>query len=149
MDKKRIEIIIAGILILVFIMILSGSRRGILRISPAAQQAQKEVAGVADKFRPLFETKAEEKLETGAGGMQVSDRDPFSLPSSSSPAPSAASDLELNGITTKADGKLMALINGEILPVGGKVSGFKVISITKDKVELSNGTETRVLKMER
>jgi hypothetical protein len=145
MNKKNIQILIAIALSVVLVLILYGNLSK--TAGGSAGKQGKEVIGVAEKVRPLFETKKIDKLPEEE---IVSDRDPFApVPVVTQLAPSAVSDLELNGITTNAKGKPMALISGEMVQVGGRIAGFTVTSITKDKVVVTDGKDTKTLTLER
>lgn len=145
MDKKKIQIAIAAGLSIVLAMLLYQNFKKVSgRPGP---KTEKDVIGVAEKVRPLFEAKKE---DVSAADEVISERDPFSkVTGPVAQAPQAISGLELTGITTNAKGKPMALISGEIVSVGSRVGGCEVISISNDKVELCDQSgETRVLKME-
>lgn len=149
MDKKKLEYIAAGALVLVLLALLSGPLKRILFKAPPAAQGHKDVSGLAEKMRPLFDAKKDEAAQAGEPDAPESDRDPFALPSTPVQSPSGISELALSGITTNAKGRPMALINGEMVTAGSKIGGFTVTAISKEKVDLSDGANTYTLTMER
>ena len=136
-DKKKLEIIITSVLILVFILAFANSFKSIRkRIKPKeAPQAQaqarpaalSQTAAVSQGPTPA---KEEEKLVWG--------RDPFSGKVYSSTE--RAINLSLSGILWDSKNP-QALINSEIVRVGDTLGNYTVIGITKDRVILNDGTK--------
>ena len=149
MDRKKIEIIAVVVLIVAFIFTLSGSlkkvgsklksKAGVSSLAMSAPQAPAQNAAASKK-------KAKPEIKEEAYG--PNDRDPFGPPDTPPTAVSGVSSMKLTGITTNGAGKAIAIINEEIVPVGGKIGTFTVVSISSKKVILTDGKETSELKLE-
>ena len=151
MDKKKIEVIAAVVLVAVFILIFSGSLK---KVVPAFQRAHPRVtaSGVSapEKVKSLFAVNSAKKeinakVESKESGHE---RDPFALPEVSERSASAVADLKLTGITTNSKGRMMAIMNENMISVGGKVGHFTVVDITAKKVVVTDGKQNFELKLE-
>jgi hypothetical protein len=85
-------------------------------------------------------------------GVKTRVEEPLPTPTTLPPAGSKPAvkpvEPQLEGIWIDAEMKV-AFISGQALPVGGKVLGWKVITIAKDHVVLQKGSGKRTLKLER
>lgn len=147
MDKKKIEIIAVVLLIATFIFTLSGSLKKVgskfkakSEVVSAAINAPQAAAQASQASKKKM--KPDIKEEIYAAG----DRDPFGLPDSPQAA-GGISTLKLTGISTNGAGKMIAVINEEIVPAGGKIGNFTVVNITSKKVILTDGQKTTELKL--
>ena len=77
------------------------------------------------------------------------ERDPFALPDVQGGPTSAVSELRLTGITTNGKGKAIAIINENMVSVGGKIGRFTVVNITGSKVVVADEKQSYELKLER
>lgn len=151
MGKKKIEIIAAVALIVAFIFILSGSlkkvlpafRRAHLRVTASGVSAPERVKSLFDVDIAKKEIKSE--LEERASGYE---RDPFALPENSEGPVSAIADLKLTGITTNNKGRMIAIMNQDMVSAGDKIAHFTVVDITAKKVVVTDGKQNFELKLE-
>jgi len=145
MDKNRIKIVAAIGVVLMLVFVLPGIFKKAAHRKPAAGKA----ATAAETIAPLFkEAKSSDgKIADTEGLDDASLRDPFGLPEVTQTTASAASDLNLTGITSGAKGKLIAIINGNLVYAGSRVGNFTVVSISADKVVVTDGTENFELRM--
>lgn len=137
MDKKRVEIIISGILILVFILVWSNTikvikkrvRQRVPLPSPVSVETipKEEKKEIYTRERPK-----EDKVER-----LVWVRCPFSGKIYTSQE--GLQDIELEGIIWD-DKNPLAMINGRVIKIGDMVSGNRVVDIKKDRVILNDGT---------
>lgn len=129
MEKKKIEILITGVMAVVLLFILIGninSKKG----SPKHPAMKKVAAKIQDNM----------KLKTTAPESQVKkvvlkqERDPFEF----GPAQAVFSNegMVLNGIAWDKKSP-SAIINGEVVGIGDKIGESVVTDIQKDKVVLS------------
>lgn len=149
MDKKKAELVITGVLIVIFIIVLTNSIMKIRgKIPPApkpklvdevseppALTTRKETLSVkTEQFisKETLKKDIRQKTEPSWG------RDPFVREETVISQDSGVSSLKLMGITTGGS-KSMAIINNEIVNVGSKVGKFTVLKIVKDRVVLTDG----------
>lgn len=141
MDKKRQQLILAAVLVAVFGLLLVW-KLGIfdlLRKSPAPRTPPAAApARPPESVRPV--PPAQTAPDPGWG------RDPFVREEFAAGAASTAANLRLMGITTGATAK--AIINNEIVGVGGKVGDCTVTKITKNEVVVNDGTADYTLTLE-
>ncbi len=151
MGKKKIEIIAAVALIVAFIFILSGSLKKVL---PAFRRAHPRItaAGVSapEKVKSLFDVDIAKKeikaeLEERESGYE---RDPFALSEISEGPVSAIADLKLTGITTNNKGRMIAIMNQDMVSAGDKIGHFTVVDITAKKVVVTDGKQNFELNLE-
>ena len=146
MDKKRTQLIITAVLVIVLAIVLINSfkpRRGrrpsaapagnsvtktilpaplkkeiksVSLASPADIEEQKKRASTDWGIDPFYH-KAKEELYQG-------------------------SNLVLKGVSIGRDKKNYAFINNEIVTVGDTIVGYKVIEVQKNKILLNKGTES-------
>jgi hypothetical protein len=148
MDKKKIELIITAVLIAVFVFVLAGSIKKVGQKLKKVSSVTATVAVVPGRIKPSVAAQKvvkPEALKETAG----EERDPFALPEVGKSTASAISDIKLTGITTNGKGKAVALINENIVSVGGKVGDFTVVEISGNKVVLTDGKQNYDLKLER
>ena len=134
-QKDKTQLIITLFLVLVFVAVLfrAGKRmnRGETPVLPAITGAAPAEGDAIDIVRYARLRQAADILEPG--------RDPF-IPVPVKPKP-AGPVFELMGIVEEG-GVLTAFINDSIVEVGDDVNGFKVESISRDRVVLSDGVKT-------
>lgn len=148
MDKKKLEFIIVGFLLLVFFITAANSFKRIDRArgSGAGKDQDKynasynpgEMVVFKDKFR-------EEKKEKGQASWG---KDPFVLQEAASSGGGGVEDLRLMGITTGDTKKAKAIINNEIVSIGSRIGKFKVVDIASDRVVVSDGAQNHDLVMQ-
>lgn len=146
-DKKKLIIIVAiGIILMSAILLPRMLKKTAGRAPVSAKTGQ-----AAEMIAPLFR-EAKKSLDVAtdtAGQDDANQRDPFALPEVTQVTASDASELALTGITTGAKGKLMAIINGNLVYTGSKVGKFTVVSISADKVVVTDGAANFQLKMKK
>jgi len=139
MDKKKLEIAAAAILIIIFVLILIGSLKKTGQKMPVPSKAVSPALLPAN-IKPIAETKNEKKPDVKDEETDLG-RDPFALPEVKRGPASAVSGLNLAGITTNGAGKAIAIINENMVSVGGKIGYFTVVDITSNRVILTDGTQ--------
>ncbi len=148
MDKKKIELIVTGILVLVFVLVLLNSlkpKRGRRRSSvsvpkPAATPnvtlpppvVKGKGAAREASAKELEEQKKRANLDWGI--------DPFYHPIRKEII--GGSNLVLKGISIGKGRKGYACINDEIVSEGEKIAGYEVVKVEKDRVLLKKGQES-------
>jgi len=147
MDKKRLIIIVAlGAVLILAILAPDALKKMTGRRAVAVKTGQ-----AAETIAPLF--KETKKSYDAASDAEEQDdanaRDPFALPEVTQVTASDASELALTGITTGAKGKLMAILNGNLVFAGSKVGKFTVVSVSADTVIVTDGAENFKLKMKK
>lgn len=139
MDKKRIELVVTAVLVLILILSWANS----IKISKRRKGAAPAKAASA-KLAPA------EKEAVGASEQDWQSlewaRDPFTGRVYSGEA-SGPIDLQLQGILWD-EKKPRALIGGEIVGKGDALGNNVVIKISKDSVLLNDGTNDLELKLE-
>ncbi|MCM8800674.1 MAG: hypothetical protein NC912_01455 [Candidatus Omnitrophica bacterium] len=140
MDKKIKELIITGILSVVFIMVIMNNLKTTSkkRKPPIAPPKSTTSSLSSNKATPVFtETPLDEKiLNLQKERLNLSwGRDPFSLEKGSE---FVQSELHLKGISFGADKRGYAFINNEIVKAGDRVGDYEVVSVEKDKVTLQH-----------
>jgi len=149
MDKQKKEIIITGVLALVFVFTLANSIRKIkARYSPAARPVVQSMPGKAQVSVPPESPKQEDAALLKNIEKEQLDwiRDPFSGKIYFSKEEGAAVDLSLTGIVWD-ELKPRALINSDIVQEGSTIGQFRVLKIYKDKVVLEQGAKTFELRL--
>ncbi len=145
MDKRKLELLIAGILIIVFTFILINSFKKVKSKHMFIKSQVSAKALPAQELKPLFMTKKpevkKEEREIGWG------RDPFTLQETSIDRVDTIANLKLMGITIDKTAKSMAIINNELLSVGDKIGKFRVIKISKGSVIVTDEKENFELKL--
>jgi len=144
MDKKKIELIITGILIIVFVIVLANSlkpRRPKKVVKPPTEIKVKELPSIPIKIKEreynvatpseLTAQKKRAELEWGI--------DPFYHPVKKDVASSLR--LVLKGVSIGKGRKNYAFINDEIVAEGERISGYKVVRVEKNRVLLRRGKE--------
>lgn len=145
MDKQKKQLIIVGVLILVFIFSLLNSlkkkpaTKGGVQVEPAAgggvpQPAATQQA-VSAPTKPS-EKKLNEQFERAklAWG-----RDPFAAPSEKE---YQIGELQLKGISFDKKNGGYAFINSDIVKKGDIVGDYEVVEIEKDRVLLKKGNQS-------
>lgn len=111
-------------------------------ISPEAEETEiivpTQEVKLIDPFalRIGVKTRAEEPLPTPAA------------PAAAAKPGAPPVEPKLEGVWIDAERKI-AFISGQALSVGGKVLGWKVVSIARDRVVLKKGSAAKTLKLER
>jgi len=144
MDKKKIELIITGVLIVVFIVVLINSfkpRRPKKVVKPPTEVKVKEI--------PLVPIKVKEKEYNIATPSQLAAQkkraeldwgiDPFYHPIKKDV--SSSLKLVLKGVSIGKGRKNYAFINDEIVAEGEKISGYEVVRVERNRVLLRRGKE--------
>ncbi|MDD5136285.1 MAG: hypothetical protein PHN63_02925 [Candidatus Omnitrophica bacterium] len=148
MDKKKIEIVAAIVLVIAFALILSSSlKKAGQKLFPRAKTVTAAAVNAPENIKPVDLKKKEVKPEVVVPGSAV-ERDPFALPDVPAGPVSALSELRLTGITTNGKGKAIAIINENMVFVGGKIGHFTVLSIAGNKVVVTDGKQSYDLKLE-
>ena len=142
MNKKKVEVIITGILIVVFIIVLANSlkpRRPKKVVKPRVEIKIKKPPSLPVKTEKyniatpsqLTAQKERAKLDWGI--------DPFYHPIKKDVASSLR--LVLKGVSIGKGRKNYAFINNEIVAEGEKISGYEVVRVEKNRVLLRRGEE--------
>lgn len=132
MDKNK-QLIILGVLILVFIVMVvmrSGKPQKRAVVAPTAAPTKTVV--------PKTEGLKERKMST----YQNWRRDPFAVGST----PGLGGELVLTGIIWE-EGQPYCIINDKIARVGQEVGGCEVLRIEKESVTVKVGDEIRILRI--
>ena len=138
MEKKdKIQLGITGVLVIVLLFFLM--RAFEKRKPPSPVKAKELVIGQSVK-RPGLYARLEQEIKK----MDFK-RDPFSQQSLSDLKESQ--DLHLSGILWD-EANPTAIINGQIITVGGEINGKKIVEIKKDKVILEADGQTTELGLE-
>ena len=149
MDKKKIEIIAAVVLVIVFAFILAGSlKKAGQKLSQRAAAITATAIKAHENIKPVDGTKKVIKSEAKESEF-AGERDPFALPDVQGVPASPVSELRLTGITTNGKGKAIAIINENMVSVGGKIGRFTVVNITGSKVVVADEKQSYELKLER
>lgn len=117
------------------------------RPETATQMATKE----AEEFEIIVPTVEVKLVDPFAVRVEVKARaeEPLAPPTIGGEEKPAVKPVEpaLEGIWVDSEMKV-AFISGQALPLGGTIMGWKVISISKEKVVLQKGFATKTLKLE-
>lgn len=148
MDKKKTELIATGVLILIFIGVLTNSIIKIKAKSPRPAASGSPVSSVESMPQENPQVRPEHALSPKHTSSKdaakrtdpVWGRDPFVREESVISADAGVSSLKLMGITAGGS-KSMAIINNEIVNTGSRIGKFTVIKIVKDRVVLTDGSE--------
>jgi len=149
MDKKKTELIVTGVLIVIFVIVLTNSIMKIrAKTAPRPSEAITEqpanpasqLSIFPEKERPGHSTAAISKKEAREKTVPTWGRDPFTREETIISSDSGVSSLRLMGITIGSS-KSMAIINNEIVNTGSKIGKFTVLKIARDRVVLTDGTE--------
>jgi len=142
MDRKKIELIVTGILIIVFIIVLANS----LKPRRPKKVVKPRVEVKVEKPPPLPVKIEEYNIATSSQLTAQKKRaeldwgiDPFYHPIKKDVASSLR--LVLKGISIGKGRKNYAFINDEIVAEGEKVSGYEVVRVEKNRVLLRRGKE--------
>ncbi|HLD82840.1 MAG TPA: hypothetical protein VI976_02705 [Candidatus Omnitrophota bacterium] len=141
MDKKRIELAITGVLVVIFIFAW-GNTIKLWRRRPAVIKVPEAVPG-QNVLKPAA-TAQEGLSPKPKEGLQWV-RDPFSGKIYSHQG--LGVDLSLSGILWDAK-RPQALINDRICNIGDVINGCKVLEIQKNKVILNDGSKQIELKID-
>ncbi|MFH1411836.1 MAG: hypothetical protein ABIG55_04235 [Candidatus Omnitrophota bacterium] len=146
-DRAKLVFIVVGLVILA--IVLASNRNGGKK-APAKENAKQYAASGPDVRTP---DEIKKKKNTRIADIQElvprSGRsDPF-VPPRSRPRKIGfySSSFRLEGVTTSPDGKVMAIINDEIVAVGGKIGSAEVVSIAKEEVVIREGEKEYKLKL--
>lgn len=162
MDKKKIELIITGILVIIFIFAVSNiirkarpkmtksSQPSSGSVSPAGPPDRSSIISRAGQTGSLFKPKVKELIEEKEGIKEEREwgRDPFNLhEADQSGGIDSITSLKLMGITVGEKTKSMAIINNEIVSIGSKIGKFTVLKIAPGKVIVTDGQTNYELKI--
>jgi len=145
MDKKKIELIITGVLIIIFIFVLANSfkrkRPPPAKVKPLPPEEteeipilplpKKEVGYRPASHEALALQKERAKLDWGV--------DPFYHPIKKELT--SGLRLVLKGVSIGKGRRNFAFINDEIVGEGEKILGYEVVEVERDKVLLRKGKE--------
>ena len=135
MDKKKIEIIITGILVIILVFSVSFSMRSIRRrtrkAAPIEGIVELERIDLAVPLARKVTSQIEKRYTTTKWS-----RDPFSKYVAT--IEGTLDDLRLEGIIWDEENPYV-VINGKITVVGEKIGKYEIINILKQKVILSDG----------
>jgi len=145
MDRKKIEIIITGVLVVVLVVMIAGNLKPKRKKRPPSKPSKVKQETLAllslpkgVKRAPKASSKELEKQRKRASlewGI-----DPFYH--SLKREVYKSSMLVLKGISVGKDKRGYAFINDEIVTVGDEIAGYKVVKVEKDKVLLKRGGES-------
>lgn len=142
MEKKRLELVVTGILVLVLAGLVINTVVGKDKAVSSSLQVDR-----VDESEVIVTGKGaqkNDKVESEDKDMAWG-RDPFTLVGPDAPV-SASGNLELNGIIWD-DAKPYVIINGEVLRAGDFLGNNMVVYIGKTSVIMDNGTEQIELKL--
>ncbi|MBI5144441.1 MAG: hypothetical protein HZA30_05180 [Candidatus Omnitrophica bacterium] len=147
MDRKKLELIVTAVSVLIFIFMLSNSlkRKG-PRVEPSAPQTPAETS-IARQPEFIFGVKKEMETKDIIDPKRPWGRDPFILQEIAQGSLDDISNLKLMGITAGEKARPMAIINNEIVSAGSEIGKFKVLKISKDRVIVSDGEKDYELKI--
>jgi hypothetical protein len=140
-DRKKLEIIITTVLVLILIVLLVNTFKSGRSPDPASGVA----AGPGAVSAPGFE--AREVPREYSNRAAEWGRDPF-YPVNIRGGADVASELELNGIIWDEKNPY-AIINDEVLIEGDRIEGYDVVRIEEKRVILRSSTEELALQMSR
>lgn len=146
MEKKKIELIIIGCLVLVFLFTFTNS---IARMKPkktVKAQAPSTGPQSIQRQETLFKIRQEEKVEIEEGKLSWG-RDPFVLQGGGGGEIDTAENLKLMGITGGKNTNLVAIINDQLVSIGSKVGKFRILKILPNKVIVTDGEKDYELEM--
>ena len=140
MTRAQKQFMILGALVVVMIAVYTRAFRGSV---PKATSGRVEVAEA-----PTVQPTQEERLTIAQPSQQreaqrqramrlVWRRDPFTRGA----AMGELSGLQLSGILWDSN-EPIAIINGQMVRVGEKLEGYRVVEIAKDRVSVTDGTQT-------
>jgi hypothetical protein len=141
MDKKRIEIIVTALLVLVLVVVWINSCNFLSKRKAASVTAP--LAGASASPLPATVT-VSPSVKTPVVDAGTWSRCPFSGKIYSEAE--GRQDLNLSGIMWSPK-KPLAVINERVVKAGDKIFGSVVIEIRKDKVILNNGSADFELKL--
>jgi len=157
LDKKsKIEIAATLIMVLVFIVILANSIKAISKTKSPQHQKYLSPDTFKDIVRRDLDLSAKAKVAAGSSNNKVSDiirkdlpwkRDPFSEKVSLNDNDIAISDISLEGILWHHGGEPSAIINGNMVTKNDKVGNFRILSIEKDTVILTDDEKSYELQL--
>ncbi|MDP8258566.1 MAG: hypothetical protein P9L90_04000 [Candidatus Aadella gelida] len=147
-DRVFSALLAIGIIVLILILLSNSGKREKSKskeIKNVAEQAGKPEVIVQKGYRkkPYMSSSDKKDITIGMG------RDnPFIPPKSGSNEQGKyTSGFRLEGVTMDSEGKLMAIINDEIIGVGGIIGGGEVISIEKEEVVIKKDDEEHILRL--
>lgn len=140
MDKKKLELVIAGILIVVFVVMLANAFAKVRQKAARVPAVQRPDDGAASPLSRLVAIRTKETKRAAVARTIPWGRDPFVLEESGPVQASAIGSLRLMGITVgQKNGKPHAIINDEIVSVGSRIGAFTVVNILPTKVVVTDG----------
>lgn len=147
MDKKRLEIIVTGILILVLVFSWLNSFK-VLKKKAGQKAASRTAPAQPAAAAPRTALMPAAAREVPGASDKDADwgRDPFSGRIYKAAKEEAQKDLRLVGIIWDKQ-KPAAIINNKIVEAGSSVGGNTVVEIKEDRVVLSDGMRTFELKL--
>lgn len=142
MEKKRLELVVTGILVLILAGLVIKTMVGKDKTVSSSLQVRR-----VDEFEIMATSKGAQKNDkVESEDKDVAwGRDPFILVRPDAPV-STSSNLELNGIIWD-DAKPYVIINGEVLRAGDFLGNNMVVYIGRTSVIMDNGTEQIELKL--
>lgn len=137
MEKQKKEILITGILIVIFFVFLGSTLAKRKSVKPAPAEAPKAESNQA---LPVFQKSEvfipkQEELQWG--------RDPFALPGQEATAETGGQFI-LSAVIWD-ENKPLAVINGEVVSIGRKINGYTVKKINKENVVLAKDGEEQTV----
>lgn len=147
-DKAMSVMLVIGAAVLVLILFgnaRAGKKNSVKSAGGSTKQTAVQEDIILKKDIKNFYESSSAKKEAADG---VGRDDPFSQPvNKTNKQGKYISGFRLEGVTMDSEGKLMAIINDEIIGVGGGIGGGEVISIEKDEVIIKEGDEEHILKL--
>lgn len=145
MEKKKIELMAVGALVIIFLFALSGLIKW--NKPRAVQPSSTDIPNPAEfTMPPNAETLPAHTTRSEAASWG---RDPFVLEETTLGHPSAIMSLSLKGIVAVSGSEPKAIVNDEILVVGSSIGDFKILSIAEDKVIVNDGNQDFELSIRR
>lgn len=148
--KDRVQIVITGFLILVFIGLVISVSRNVSSLERGAGSKKTFVfpsfTMLKFKYHPSRNKGTPFILDKAAGEISVINRDPFVFGSSPEMTVAGASALSLKGIIWNETSPT-AVINDSVVAAGSVIGGFTIKEILIDRVVLVNEKTTLELKL--
>ena len=148
MNKKNIELIVTGVLVLILVSAFVNSLNTIKKkkssSSVVSTMSATSAIAVSEEQVPVKEISVLQEEETAKLEMR---RDPFTA-APIKPQETSSSSIQLNGILWDKTNP-MAIINESIVKVGDRVGAYIVVSIKQDSVILNDGNRDFELRLSR
>lgn len=148
MDKKKIELAVTVILVVLFLSLLSNTFKKTSKRSKPEAPAQIKKVAEKKTITMKAEMAAGEKLSQEKAKLLYWGRDPFVLVQRGELFETAATSLVLVGIVWERNKPAKALINNEIYKVGDRVGDIEILEIRKNSVVIKEGETTKEITLD-